>query len=200
MVGTIGPVVHRATGINGVMILGIHTFGYVASGIGTGFALYGVQRLAFGHMLNEKIGIGSVSVLALVYSIGESGIFRVPMPQFTAQVPASWQFFSPGTMALLYGLGLGCGFATRITVSTFYVAAAWALVCDSPSSAGFTLGCFGLGRALPIWLSLKSYAFCSRASEAALFLKNAIHMINSLALSAAGSGLLWSLIYCNGRC
>jgi hypothetical protein len=71
------------------------------------------------------------------------------LPQLRRQVPEAWrERYPPPVAALLYGAGLGVGFATFLPVSTLIVVAVAVAALLGPGDGALVLGAFGLGRAL----------------------------------------------------
>lgn len=198
MVGTILPIGHgeRQQGRFAISPW-FHAFGAVG-----GAALLGSLLGALGAMLPLPILSTSRSVVMLVatglvgllYSLRELALAPVPAPQFQRQVPAKWRLLlRPQIAALLYGLGLGIGVATRITVTTFYIVAFWALLGGSPARGALTMAAFGLGRALPVvglgrWL--RTGAETLRFVQTANGWEAVVHLINGVVLGFASTYLL----------
>ncbi|HSB09064.1 MAG TPA: sulfite exporter TauE/SafE family protein [Blastocatellia bacterium] len=197
MVGTILPIVYgdRQQGKRPVS-LWLHTLGYVIGGAAVG-GMFGVIGAALPvHRLHIERGLVALLVtgsICLLYSLRELHLVDIPTPQFYRQVPETWRFhFQPKVAALLYGLGLGVGLATRIPVSTFYAVVLWAVLVGSPPLGMLGMAIFGFGRALPL---LCAVPFLDDSEAAVRFqslnrLKPAVQVLNGIALGFAGPCLL----------
>src|SRR5262252_1539719 len=107
MVETIAPVVHGTR----TWLISIALF---AAGATSAAALLG---LALGAALPSggAAAAGSVAVLAVAMAGGELGNLHLPRLQVRRQVPERWrERFPQPVVALLYGAGLGVGFATYL--------------------------------------------------------------------------------------
>jgi hypothetical protein len=92
-----------------------------------------------------------VALFALLEAAGELGLVRLPLPQMRRQVPERWRARYPQPLAaLLYGLGLGVGFATYLPVATLIVVAVAVTALLGPVAGAVVLGAFGLGRGLAL--------------------------------------------------
>jgi len=197
MVGTVLPIVYGERKLGQLStVLGLHALGYIA-----GACCLGVLLGALGAIFSDDAGVatGNSTVLvvtgfaSLIYSTRELGLVPVPVLQFRRQVPHKWRFLPPKVMALFYGVGLGFGLATRIPVSTFYIAIIWVVLTGSLKLGVLSMAAFGLGRALPlVFISgrLGSVAGYHRLARTLYGWEPLVHLINGLALGFAGSGLL----------
>ncbi len=198
MVGTILPIVYgeRKRGKLPV-VLWLHFLGCFvgASCLGALLGLIGAvlpkQVMTLGPSISAFVASGFVSLL---YSVRELDLIQVPAPQFRRQVPSKWRLLLPPRVtALFYGLELGWGLTIRISVTTFYVAAIWAIMSGSPILGALCMAMFGLGRALPLmWISrgLDSVADCRRLAYTLTGWETVVHFINGLVLAFAGSCFL----------
>ena len=151
MVQTIAPAgrggKHEAT-----RSLALHTIATTLAAAATGAALGG-----FGALLRAPWGTaGAVLVIAvaLTYFARDALHAPIPLPQLRRQVPEWWRsFFSPGTAALLYGIGLGVGFATYSGFGTFAVVTVTAVASGSPGIGAVLVAPFGLARGLGVALA-----------------------------------------------
>lgn len=200
MAGTILPFVYgeRQTGRRPIT-LWLHTLGCVVGAIAMGSligalgAMFPWRVLSINQSFVLLIATGFVSLL---YSARELNLVAVPTPQCKWQVPSKLRYLLPHrATAFLYGLGLGFGLATRIPVSTFYVAVLWAALVNSPMLGALGMAMFGVGRASPILLM----AWLLRSDEDSFHytlslgrLEPVVHLVNGLALNFAGSCLLVS--------
>ena len=95
--------------------------------------------------------VTGVALFALVESAGEAGLVRLPVPQLRRQVPERWRERYPQPIAaLLYGAGLGVGFATYLPVATLIVVAVGVAALAGAVTGAVVLSAFGLGRALAL--------------------------------------------------
>src|SRR3954449_7310087 len=141
MVETIVPVVHGTR--TWLLSLALFTAGAVPAA--------GVLGLALGAALPAG-GAGvaaAVAVFALLEAAAELGLLRLPLPQLRRQVSERWRERYPQPVpALLYGAGLGVGFATYLPVATLLVVAAGVAALAGPVGGAAVLAGFGLGRTL----------------------------------------------------
>jgi hypothetical protein len=118
----------------------------VAAAAGLG-ALLGLAGETFG----ARRLVLAAAALALLAAAREAGLVRVPLPQARRQVPEGWRFSLPlPVWAMGYGGGLGAGFLTHQTVSTFWVACTGALALARPLPAALCLSLYGAGRAIMV--------------------------------------------------
>jgi hypothetical protein len=141
MVETIVPVVHGTrTWMVSVVMFGL---GAVSTA-----ALLG---LVLGAAL--PAGGAAAAVLVAAFAAAEAaaelGLLRLPVPQLRRQVPERWRERYPQPVtALLYGAGLGIGFATYLPVATLLVVAAGVAALAGPAGGAAVLAGFGVGRTL----------------------------------------------------
>jgi hypothetical protein len=141
MVETIVPVVHGTrTWLWSILLFGL--------GAVSAAALVG---LVLGAALPAGGGTAALAVAAFAAAeaAAELGVVRLPVPQVRRQVPERWRERYPQPLtALLYGLGLGLGFATYLPVATLIVVAAGVAALAGPLSGAAVLAGFGIGRTL----------------------------------------------------
>ena len=141
MVETIVPVVHGTrTWLVSVVMFGV--------GAVSAAALLG---LLLGAAL--PVGGGAAALLIAAFAALEAAaelrLVRLPLPQLRRQVPERWRERYPQPItALLYGAGLGVGFATYLPVATLLVVAAGVAALAGPAGGAAVLAGFGLGRTL----------------------------------------------------
>src|SRR5438309_6485954 len=141
MVETIAPVVHGTR--TWLASIALFTAGAVAAAAATGLLL-GAALPSGGRM-----PAGLVAAVALALAAGELGLARVPRLQVRRQVPERWrERFPQPVTALLYGAGLGVGFATYLPVATLLAVAAGVLALAGPMGGAAVLAGFGLGRTI----------------------------------------------------
>jgi hypothetical protein len=143
MVETIVPVVHGAR----TWLASLTLFALAAT------ASAACVGLLLGALLPAGGGRAAVAValFALLEAAAELGLVRLPLPQVRRQVPQRWRERYPQPLAaLLYGAGLGVGFATYLPVSTLLVVAAGVIALAGPGAGAAVLAAFGLGRGLAL--------------------------------------------------
>jgi hypothetical protein len=116
----------------------------------------GVIVASIGLMLKfvqVNLPLWIVSILALGYGLKEFGLIKLPMPQKHWQVPISWINKRPIFGSFAYGLAIGTGFLTYIPYAGYYIWTALVLIIGSLKLGAFLGFMYGLGRALPIYLS-----------------------------------------------
>jgi hypothetical protein len=147
MVQTITPVVHGRHRLRYVAAAGLHVGGAGASGGVLGLALGGLGAL-LGAPWGRPAGL-VLAAIAVLYALRETGAVPVPAIAARRQVPEWWRtFYSPPTAALLYGLGLGVGFATYLSHGTFVVVCAACVLTGNPLAGMALAALFGVTRAL----------------------------------------------------
>ena len=143
MVETICPVVHGTR----TWLISLALFAAGATGAA---ALVG---LTLGALLpaGGTAAAAAVAAFALLAALSELGLLRLPLPQPRRQVPERWRERYPQPLvALLYGAGLGVGFATYLPVATLFVVAAAVVALSGPFAGAAVLAAFGVGRALAL--------------------------------------------------
>ncbi len=147
MVETISPVVYgdrrkwRAA-------LGLHALGATGAGAGFGAILGGAGGI-WGSP-HDRASLAVVGALAAAYAAKEAlGVGALPIPQARRQVPNWWRtFFAWPAAALLYGAGLGIGFATYVAHGTLVVVSGAAFLSGRPLVGAILLAPFGLARGI----------------------------------------------------
>lgn len=131
--------------------------GYTAAGLLSAFVvasvLTGAGRILFGSVpLNARL-VAFVCVSLLLLS-REMGWLPLSLPQRRRQTEKMWgNEFGLRTAAVMWGLDVGIGFATRVNYGGFWAIVAFVLLAyDSPLGPAL-MGCYWLGRALPVWMS-----------------------------------------------
>lgn len=105
----------------------------------------------------EDAGLWAVAGVAGVAVARDAGVFRLPLPQNTRQVPQ--RVFDRGLSraALRFGFELGLGFRTYVPATAPYALGAVLLLMHPHASAAALAGAgFGLGRAAMPCLRLAS--------------------------------------------
>lgn len=149
MVETISPVVHGGRNRSYWTSIALHVFGATTTA-----ALFGALLGGLGALLGAPWGRAGLILIALaagLYLAREA--FGLPIPTFDRkqQVPEWWRtFFSKPVASLLYGLGLGVGFATYLTFGTFIVVSLAAFASGDAQLAALFSGAFGAARSLSL--------------------------------------------------
>jgi hypothetical protein len=149
MAQTITPVVHGGRRGSWSVSVALHAAGATASAA----ALGGALALA-GRLIGAPWGPGGLAFVAAVaglYALREIVALPVPIPDLRRQVPEWWRsWFGPRVASLLYGLGLGVGFATHLRHGTLVAVAAGALAFGDPLLGAAVVVPFGLARGVAI--------------------------------------------------
>lgn len=152
MVETISPVVHGGRTKSYWASIAMHVLGATVAATAFG-ALLG----AIGSLIDapwDGVGLALIALAALVYLLRET--FELPIPTFDRkrQVPEWWRtFYSKPVASLLYGFGLGVGFATYLTFGTFVVVAVAAFVSGHAGVGALLSGVFGAARSVAVALA-----------------------------------------------
>ena len=187
MVETIVPVVHGTR--TWLLSLALFTAGAVATA--------GLLGLALGAALpaGGATVAAAVAVFALLVAAAELGLLRLPLPQMRRQVPERWRERYPQPLtALLYGAGLGFGFATYMPVATLPVVAVGVAALAGPASGAAVLAAFGLGRGVALAVAtarVRSHEQATARIEwmARLAGRRRLRLANAAALGLLGSVL-----------
>ena len=183
MAQTITPVVHGGRGRRWARVLGLHILGATVSAGILGAAL-GAAGMALGAPWGV-LGTLAVAAVAGAYALRELAGIRVPIPELRRQVPEWWRStFSAETAAMLYGLGLGIGFATHLRHGTLVAVAAASLASGDPLVAAVGMGAFGLARSAAVglaWMFAEDVGSLTHALER-LALRPEGRVLNGLAL------------------
>jgi hypothetical protein len=180
----------------------LHSFGNILAATSVGMVLSG---LSWGlSRLNGASALWLVwlsLLVALLYLPREMGwTDKPPLLQSIRQVPSRWaRCYPPWQTALMYGLGLGCGFGTRIVVPTFYLLVLWPfLLPGSWAPVGMWM-LYGCVRSLPVWwmaatTSCDQIDGCGSRLAMTLMRSGAgMHRVNGLLLAVVAICLLrWS--------
>jgi cytochrome c biogenesis protein CcdA len=94
-----------------------------------------------------------VVAVALAYGLAEVRGTRLPIPQRHWQVPKAWGVYGRSAYAALFGLALGSGMLTYVPFAGYYVLLGLCVLGADPQRGALLMVLFGLGRALPVWLS-----------------------------------------------
>ena len=149
MVETISPVVYGGRRTGYWISWTLHALGAVLAA-----ASMGALLAAIGAALRAPwgaAGVAFVIVVAALVTLRDLFSLGIPLPQMRRQVPEWWRsFFSLPMTSFLYGLGLGVGFYTSLSVGTLVVVWAVALASGEPALGAALTAPFGLGRALSV--------------------------------------------------
>src|SRR6478735_8597106 len=187
MVETIVPVVHGTR--TWMLSLALFTAGAVATA--------GLLGLALGAALpaGGATVAAAVAVFALLEAAAELGLVRLPLPQMRRQVPERWRERYPQPLtALLYGAGLGFGFATYLPVATLPVVAVAVAALAGPASGAAVLAAFGLGRGVALALATARVRSHEQATARIEWMgrlagRRRLRLANAAALALLGSVL-----------
>ncbi len=155
--------------------------------------------MAFGAMLGwlggrlgapfGRPGLVLVGLAALVYALAELPRVEVPVPQLRRQVPDWWRtFFGRPVAAVLYGAGLGVGFATYLGHGTLVVVAVAAATAGRPALGALLVAPFGLIRGLTA-----AAAWASATPNASLALVDRLTATSGLGRRIANGAVLISI-------
>ena len=192
MVGTIAPIVYGDIGsARPRRIVFLHLVAYIlgASLFGGGIAWVGSVSLSSVPIV-DGLTLFVSGLLALFCALVEFHFIRVPLPQSRWQVPIRWRRLPFELMSVLYGMALGTGVLTRVSVSTFYVLISWALICRHPILGAVSLGFFGMGRALTVLLlcyGLRNLTECNSFVDKLPRWRVVLHVLNGMLLGMASS-------------
>lgn len=203
MVGTMLPIGYgeRTQGRLPRSLIGYGT-GSVIAAVTLGLVVGGAGRvtfLALSASTRVTMTAAVTGLIGIMYGMSDASLVSVPLPQSHRQVPASWyKRFRPGVAGLMYGAGLGLGFATRIPVATYYILPVWGFFSGEVLLSGLVLGLFGVGRFIPLLLIGTKRAADGEALESLIHRLEAfepvVKLLNGLILSVVGVYLLVSLL------
>lgn len=117
-----------------------------------GGALAGVLFGAIGQLvgLRSFVPLLLLALLALAYGLREFGVFSLPMPNHSWQVPNTWLLRNRFGGTFAFGLVLGSGLFTFIEYGSFYVLLGWEAVLSSVVLGALLGGLYGFARGLPV--------------------------------------------------
>lgn len=149
MVETITPAVHGGRNHRYFSTAVLHVLGASLTAAALGVMLGSIGR-ALGAPWGTA-GAAAVAGVAAVYMTREGLGAPIPLPDLRRQVPRWWRsFFSPEVAALLYGAGLGVGFATFLSHGTLVAVAAGAIATGDPVVGAAIVLPFGTTRAVAV--------------------------------------------------
>ncbi len=140
-------------------------------------------------LAGAAVGTGPALVLALVLAVlgtlREAGVLRVPLPQSRRQVPERWRAELPlPVWSVGYGAGLGLGVFTYQPVATFWVACAAALALGRPVAGAVAFALYGVGRAVVLLLPARRGADPAAIAEGLSAQRSTVLRVNAVALGA----------------
>jgi hypothetical protein len=191
MVETITPVVYGGRGRwMGAVAVHAAAASTVAMVFGAALGWIG-QRLGAPY---GRPGLLVIGIAAVVYALSEHPRLRVPIPQMRRQVPDWWRtFFGRPVAAVLYGAGVGVGFATYLGHGTLVVVAVAAAATGRPALGALLMAPFGLVRGLTAaaaWGSATSDASRALVERLASTRETGRRVANAGALSAVAAGAI----------
>ena len=133
----------------------LHSVSTIAAAVVVGSAVAVVARAA--HTAFPAVTPGLSTTLAIGVAVGYLprllGWTRYPrLLQSRRQVPRRWAVdYPPWLAAILFGIGLGTGFYTRIVVPTFYLLILVPFVRPSVLATAVCWGSYGAARSLNVW-------------------------------------------------
>lgn len=94
------------------------------------------------------------AIVAVGYLCADLGYLRLPLPQTSRQVPATWRYrYRPMTVGALYGALLGPGIGVRIPFPSYMLILISPFFIRSYPAGAAILGAYGLSRGLSALLS-----------------------------------------------
>ena len=201
MVGTLIPIGYGERRNRG---LPLPLVSYVAGSVIAGAVAGALFGIAGGAVLNDGLGSAAagllLAVLALTYSLVEARLVGIPIPQANRQVRQRRHLAEsrPNVLAFGYGIGLGAGVLTHITVATLVVVVAGVIAGGDPLAGAATMAVFALARSMPLLLvgveAAANERSLAEATEAIFRWESVVHLLNALSLAFAGALFLaWSL-------
>ncbi|MDQ6693028.1 MAG: hypothetical protein M3014_01205 [Chloroflexota bacterium] len=174
----------------------------LASTLGAGLLalLVGSLGRSLSLLLSAVMGqwtVALLGILAVLFTLRELNIVRLPTLQLGWQVPKSWQRSSRLTGNTLYGLVLGMGIFTFIPYTGFYLLLLWELIAGATSvrSAVMIGMMYGFLRGAPAVLggiSMLRGSYPLHVNDWILSRLGWWHAVNALTLMFIGSFLLGS--------
>ena len=139
-------------------------------------------------------GVMLLGGLCVLYALHELRMLSLPYPQWRRQVPARWRSqFHPYLTALLFGVQLGVGYATFVSVATVYIVSLGVVVVGSVGYGAFLLGLFGVARAgllAPLAWQVRTHRDGLRITHAIIATQPLVHLGNGWMLAFASGSLL----------
>lgn len=171
-----------------------HTAGAVLSASVLGLVLGSFGLLLQVERWGPPIGLAS-AIIFLLCALRDIDRVRWPFLSLRRQTPA-WCLcaFGPRWGALAWGIDLGQGWTTLSAVAGYSGLILWTVLNANPGVGSLILGCYGLGRALPVLVA----GLFARQEDLVLLATcyvrrlPLIQQLNAVAFAfAAGYALLW---------
>lgn len=150
MIGKITPLVQAAGRRTWSAAASAHALGSTLSGAVLGLILGGIGlAIGAGHWGQSTAIIGGVLLFAC--ALRDAEVLRLSLPSLKRQTP-SWCkcALGPAGGGFVWGLDLGQGWTTHILFTGYYGLVLWTVLDAAPFLGAVALGCYGLGRALPV--------------------------------------------------
>lgn len=205
MVHTIAPVVYgqgpsqHFARRRWLPAIALHAIGAVGSGMLLGGLLGALGAAVPLGPTRSTWGAVLLGLLCVLYALHELRVLDLPYPQWQRQVQAQWRSrFHPYVTALLFGVQLGVGYATFVSVATLYVVTVAAVVAGSPSYGALLFGLFAFGRAgllVPLAWHVRTHRDGVRISSVMIATKPLVHLGNGWALALASGWLLAASVH-----
>lgn len=200
MVHTIAPVVYgqgsseRSALWRWLPAMALHIAGAVAGGVLMGGLLGVLGARIPSEPARQAWGTALLGMLSLLYALHELRLLSLPYPQWQRQVQAQWRSrFHPYITALLFGIQLGVGYATFVSVATLYVITVAAVMAGSPGYGALLFGLFALARAgllVPLAWQVRTQRDGVWITCAMIATKPLVHLGNGWVLALASGWLL----------
>jgi sulfite exporter TauE/SafE len=193
MIGTITPVVYRdRKRARWTLAVLLYALGAAMSAAAVG-AFLGALGAKLRFLGPDRGGWLLLAGIALLYSLHEMDLALLPRPQRKWQVPSGWRArFHPWHVAFLYGLLLGPGFLTYISVSTYYVVLIGVIGLGTPWASALVLGLYGVSEALGLFIvgwRIRSSDDAYRVGTGLFSHRRLAHQVNGLALALSAAAV-----------
>lgn len=187
MVGTMVPIVYGARDQRALGVVVSHSTGLIIGSVLLGITVWWAADVLIGPSHSLEGGLIVVAAAAALYALHHLGVVRLPIPSLRWQVPVRWRGSDwRGLVAFAYGVGLGVGLLTHVQTASLYCAALLAALSANPATAGFVMGAFGLGRAVPLIV----FVWRAKSAERAYALNDAVLRYGASMATANGIMLL----------
>lgn len=104
---------------------------------------------SFAFVSHESMALVLLGVSCVVLGFHQVGWIHLRTPHLARQVQRDWMTRLPwSAVALGYGVQLGCGIMTHVTVASTYAALAFAMLSGSASRGAVIMATFGVARSL----------------------------------------------------
>lgn len=200
MVHTIAPVVYgqgsseSCSQRHWLAAMVLHIAGAMGSAVLLGGLLGAIGAAIPLGSARHTWGAALLGALCVLYALHELQVISLPHPQWRRQVQAQWRSRSHRHVtALLFGMQLGVGYVTFVSVATLYVVTLAAVVAGSVGYGALLFGLFAGARAgmvVPMTWRVRTHRDGLRISHAIIATKPLVHLGNGWALTFAGGSLL----------